>query len=196
MDESNKQQFKELLTVLVDSLNARALSVNQQKAYWIAMIDLPWSLVERAFYKAIRSCIWIPKPAELRSLAFGHQENAVLAFGLLSKSLDRFGCDQSFIFSDPIIHAAVREMGGMKRLGEVSAADFETWIRKEFERLYVVIAERVDELNPTRFKPIVGSTKRFVSVKCDYVTVTEDDSKVIEPHPDETIKNIAEKMSV
>lgn len=112
-------------------------------AYEWGLEGLTLEAIERAARQAMRQSKFMPSPAELRELAgeLPPTRRAVLAWDAFRKALFRPGYDHTVDFDDPIINATVRNLGGWIRVGEEwddrPAHEFDTWFRKEFERVYV-----------------------------------------------------------
>lgn len=140
MKQSDLNEFATAITALAATHRVEA-DPAMIEGYWMGMEDLPIDVVLSACKEALRTLSFFPKPVELRKLAGVRtsDENAALAWADVSEAAKR-----SALPDDPVAAEVVRHMGGPKRLGMMPAAEFETWGRKEFERIYVAVAETND----------------------------------------------------
>jgi hypothetical protein len=111
-------------------------------AYDIGLRGLSDAEIERAAALALRTCKFMPVPAELRELATGQGEGfeamAEKAFHALKQAMQRLGPDYSVNFADGLINATVRLLGGWIRVNEIPVGDeLDKWFRKEFIATYV-----------------------------------------------------------
>ncbi len=112
--------------------------------YWMGLNDLSEEQLERACMRAIRTCKFMPKPAELRELtgALSASAQAVLAFHDVEKALGSCGYYRSPNFEDKVINATIRNLGGWMRICDLSPEEFDKWFRKDFERIYAIYVDR------------------------------------------------------
>jgi len=100
--------------------------------------------------------------AELRDLAgcrrFSVEDKALLAWSALERAVSTVGCYKSRHFDDPLIHAAVRSLGGWERICEMSERDFDTFLRPQFLKTYAAFA-RVG-VSDEASRPLVGTFER------------------------------------
>lgn len=141
MIESDRENF----LLLIESL-AAAFGVSVEPAllegYWLGLDDLPIEALASAVRLAIRQSERMPRPRELRSLAgdMPNDARAVQAWGVVSRSVGRFGAYASVNFDDPVINATIRNLGGWPLICTKTVEEFETWLRKDFERIYASLA--------------------------------------------------------
>ena len=85
----------------------------------------------------------MPSPAELRELAgdLGARDAAILAWDAFERAVVSHGGYSTVLFEDPAINATVRQLGGWERCCEMPTEQFDTWLRKDFERIYAVMAK-------------------------------------------------------
>lgn len=109
-------------------------------AYWMGLSDLKQSEIDSACMQAISKCKFMPVPRELRELAgeIPVEQRAILAWDAFIGAVARLGYYRSPDFYDRVINATVRNLGGWKRVcEEAGEPKFETFGRKDFERIYV-----------------------------------------------------------
>lgn len=123
------------------------------EAYWQALRDLPIEAVETAARRAMGECRFFPKPAELRELAGGQTPalRAAEAFSHARKAISAHGRNRSVDFDDPIIPAVIRALRGTW-LGWCNShsEDLDTFLQRDFVRLYVEYAKSPPEKDMTR----------------------------------------------
>src|SRR3990167_7003922 len=88
MTLAESDDFTARLVALGELFNAE-LSPVKQALYFEALRDLPLALVVKALNQAVRTQVFMPKPAELRTLAVGDDECAVEGAWLEYKRLAR-----------------------------------------------------------------------------------------------------------
>ena len=129
--------------------------------YEMALDDLPIQNVALAVGRAIRECEYMPTGARLRELAgvVPLESRAAIAWGCLRKAIATHGAYRSICFDDTAINATVRNLGGWERICGTEAGDeFEKWLRKEFERVYVGFCKL--GCSPEMAGPLVGICDR------------------------------------
>lgn len=143
MRSIDKAQFAGLLEALATTFG-KQVDKAMLLGYWMGLSDLTESALERACMKAIRTCKFMPKPAELRELAgiLSPAAQAALAFADVDRALAVCGYYRSPNFEDVVINATIRNLGGWLRVCELSPEEFDKWFRKDFERVYAIYAER------------------------------------------------------
>lgn len=157
MTDRDKKRAAELITLLAEGFR-QSVTEATLLAYWMALNDLPLKGVETAVEKSLRECKFMPTAAELRSMSgeLSIAQRAATAFEVVARATQSIGGYKSVNFSDPICNAAIRNLGGWQRLCEVeSVEEFEKWIRKDFERVYMLIAQQ-DRVAPERCSPLLG----------------------------------------
>lgn len=143
MIEADKMRFTQMLGVVAESFE-KELTDGMARGYWAALQDLPMAEVTRAMQDALKTCEYMPRPANIRKLAgraeLGSDHRAALAWQAVRAAIARHGTYKSVDFDDPIVNCSIRNLGGWVALGQKSAEDFDIWTRKEFERIYQTIA--------------------------------------------------------
>lgn len=113
--------------------------------YFEALKDLPLEQVIGAMNQAVKTCTFMPKPAEIRTLAIGDTEDrAEGAWMLLRKAMGQVGSYRSLIVDDPVLAEAIVAVFGSWPQACLTDLSPEMWAskRKEFGRVYRVIADR------------------------------------------------------
>ena len=129
------------------------------KGYELGLEDLPIASIEQAVARALRQCKFMPSAAELRELA-GEMlpaHRAVLAWGVVVKTLAKYDHWDSVDFDDPVINATIRNLGGERGWEDLPAKledEGTKWVRKDFERVYIALAQSGISLEATR--PLIG----------------------------------------
>jgi hypothetical protein len=133
------KQFADLIVLMCaqydkEATEARILS------YWMCLDDLPLKDVALAIRQAMREREFLPTAKSIRDIAQGCPEDiAELAFVSLSNNVRSY---VSVDFEDRCINATVRHLGGMLRLCDMPATEFDTWFRKKFMKVYAMYQRR------------------------------------------------------
>lgn len=133
----DEDRFEALLRALFETFGQEP-TPGQILGYRLALDSLPIAELELGIARAMRSLKFLPKPVELRALAgvMATDTRAILAWGVVKQTVHRLSAYGSPDFDDPVINAAIRNMGGWIRLCNSPAEEFDTWVRKDFERIY------------------------------------------------------------
>lgn len=136
MNDNDRPEFAIVIAALCETFGREASKATTY-GYWLGLSDLSLSSVKDAATKAIRSCKFMPTPAELRELAgvTNATDRALLAWAAVEKAAP-LGSYKSVDFDDPLINAAIRSMGGWPAILEKTQQDFDTWVRKDFIAAY------------------------------------------------------------
>ena len=138
---TDEDQFETLLRALFETFG-QTPTAGQILGYRMAMDDVPIEDLERGVRRAMRDSKFLPKPVELRELAgvISLSARAALAWSAAKKAVHSIGSYGSVDFEDPTINAVIRNMGGWKEFCGRDADTFETFTRKDFERIYQLFA--------------------------------------------------------
>lgn len=136
MNDSDRSEFAIILAALCETFGREA-STATTYGYWLGLSDLTLPAVKDAATRAIRSCKFMPTPAELRELAgvASASDRALLAWAAVEKAAP-LGSYKSVDFDDPLINAAIRSMGGWPAILDNTQHNFDTFVRKDFVAAY------------------------------------------------------------
>jgi hypothetical protein len=153
MHVNDSAEFVRRLVMLSELFDV-SLSTAKQALYFEALRDLPFADVAASLNAAARACTFMPKPAELRKLAVGDDEDlaeqAWLAFRGAMRSA---GAYASLATQDPALGETIVAMFGGWPQACAEDLSPEMWSskRKEFGRVYRVLRDR--GLAGTRYLP-------------------------------------------
>lgn len=159
MQKTDLPRFVELITALAAAFGKEA-DEPMFLGYEMALDDVPIASIERAVRSAMRTCKFMPAAVELRELSgeIPPATRAVVAFGALQKTVETVGAYRTVDFDDPIINATVRNLGGWERVCDLPASEFDTFFRKDFERVYVSLFK--SGISGEQAAPLVGILDR------------------------------------
>ncbi len=148
-----------LIAALAATFNREADEAMFQ-GYELGLSDLPLDAVKLAVERAIRECKFMPTAAELRELsgAILSADRAVMAWDAFAKAVSQISYTKSVSFDDPVINATVRSLGGWERCTGIGGEEFDKWLRKDFERVYLAF-ER-SGVGPEAAAPLIGFVAR------------------------------------
>lgn len=119
--------------------------------YRSVLADIPADHLELACKRAIATCKFMPKPAEIRELAQANPEDietrAAKAWGIVNRAAAELGAYRTVDFEDRTINATVRGMAGnWPRFIEVYCSNRnEEFHRKDFLASYKAFASGISE---------------------------------------------------
>lgn len=144
MQPSDRPAFVQRL-VIVAELFGKPLSAAVQVLYFEALQDLEIAPVLAALHTSARTCTFMPKPAELRTLVVGDTEIAAERAWLTYKHTARtVGAYASPTFADGAIAVTLLAIfGSWERACAIDLSP-ELWVakRREFERVYRVARDQ------------------------------------------------------
>lgn len=171
MDIGDNGEFRRRLVTLGELFDLK-LGASRQALYFEALRDLPFDAVALALNQAAKACTFFPKPAELRKLAVGDQEDlAERAWMAFRQTMRLAGAYASIVVDDAA-------------LGEAITAVFQSWPqacsvelspemwaskRKEFGRVYRVLRDR--NLNGSRY--LCGISEQQNAGKRDWMAYVQ-----------------------
>jgi len=128
--------FVDCIVTLAEAFRAK-VTATTVKAYKIGLEGIDIKDLERGVAKAIRTCKFMPSASELRELSgeMSLADRALMAFAATEKALGRFGVYKSLDFDDRAINATVRALGGLERICDVPANEWQ-FLRKRFLETY------------------------------------------------------------
>lgn len=124
------------------------LAVVYSKPMDPVLIEIYWQALKAFDFKAVEAAMlahignpdvgqFMPKPADVvRFLKGSSQTQALQAWSLVLKTIQRVGHYPTVVFDDPLIHAVISDMGGWIALCKLLEEDT-PFRAKEFENRYV-----------------------------------------------------------
>lgn len=154
-NKTELQEFVRYLAALASSFGREADEPTCM-AYEIGLSDLPLEACRQAMMRAMRECKFMPSPAELRELAgvVTAKSRVVLAWDAFDSAVQRHGYYDSVSFDDPVLNATIRNLGGWQRVCDLPAEQYETFFRKEFDRVYLALLQT--GVTPEQGAPLLG----------------------------------------
>ncbi len=138
---TKQQTFVAIVTTLCESFN-RTATDGLLEGYWMALSDLSEDEMKRACSRAMAESKFMPVPSELLEFAGRSQSRAldiIEAWEAVRRAIDRHDYTDSVDFG-PLVNAVVRNLGGWQRLCDLGREQLDVWTRKEFERVYELLA--------------------------------------------------------
>lgn len=135
MPNSQRQDFAAMLATLATTFN-RPVTELLADAYWTALQDIPPNDLRAAVTECLRSCRFMPTPAEIREKC---QPNHALAAATEWQALIASFRGHPHQLA-PITQRVLKLLGGPETLGNRSPQENDTWTRREFLRLYELLA--------------------------------------------------------
>ncbi|HUT60448.1 MAG TPA: DUF6475 domain-containing protein [Phycisphaerae bacterium] len=141
MKPEQATRFATAISALVVTFSKEA-SEALFEGYRIGLEGVPVEAVEHAVARALRECKFMPLPAELRELAgiLSPADRAIKAWDIFTRAISVHGCYTSVNFDDPVINATIRNLGGWVPVLIEMEEQGDTWVRKNFERIYKSLA--------------------------------------------------------
>ena len=144
MQLGDSGEFTRRLVALGELFEANLTPV-KQAIYFEALRDVPFPAVAAALNAAARTCPFMPKPAEIRKLAVGDDEDQAERAWLAWKSATRrAGHMASLVLDDPALAETIVAVFGSWAESCAVELSPEMWTakRKEFGRVYRVLCDR------------------------------------------------------
>lgn len=140
MNNSDRAKFVTAIEALAASFRTE-VSEALLEGYWLALDDLTLAAVGLSVKRAMRECTFMPTAHELRGLSgeVRIEHRSILAWDAFESAVRLHGGYASVDFDDPIINATVRNLGGWERCCDLSAEEFDKFLRKDFERVYAAL---------------------------------------------------------
>jgi len=137
MTSDDKPEFASVMTALCTAFG-KELDEAILEAYWMALEDMPLDEFKQGSKKCLQEEEWMPKPGAIRRSAgiLSPDARAMVAFECVRKSIATHGAYVSVNFDDPVITATIRNMGGWIELCQLPTDKFNTFTRKDFEKIY------------------------------------------------------------
>lgn len=135
-DRQSTRKIEESLLGLAE-IWEKKFTKAQLAIYLKALENVPAERVLVAIDRAVSSCKWFPKPAELIEFAVGNlNEAAVHAWNILKDTIAKCGALESVYFEDPRISEMVEHFGGWVELCRSTEFELNTYRRNDFMKLY------------------------------------------------------------
>lgn len=170
MVDSDKTRFSVVMGTLGATFSHEPTPI-LMKAYFSAMADLEIEQVEQAAIKWIATGRFFPKPIELREQVQNTESRALAAWAVVERKLGgaSIGYIRAITFTDGLINAVLRSLGGLPRVKAMNQQDFANWFRRDFLIAYRELQRYgTDEVN---MKPLVESENaKLIAVACDWAT--------------------------
>lgn len=165
MNKSDKEQFATALSGMAEIFRSD-LSAVALGGYWSALNDLTVAAFRKGVESCLRSCRFMPAPAEIRSHSAGEPKaKAVGAWETVIGAIRSHGGWASVIFDDRAITNAVLSLGGWKHLTGLGGDALHVWARKEFLNAYrpstaePLALDGMGEEEPVRIASASGSAR-------------------------------------
>ena len=158
MDIADNTEFRQRLVLLAEVFDVK-LSPQRQALYFEALRDVPFEDVIHGLNQAVRQCKFLPRPAEIRTLALGDADDAIEAAWLsMRKAFSSIGSYASLVTTDAALGETILAMFGSWPAACASELTPEMWAskRKEFGRIYRVMLNRT--LDGPRLLPGICET--------------------------------------
>lgn len=141
MTDAEEKRFTTLIRALVESFGAKYTD-GMLMGYRLGLDGIPLEDIERGVQRALKECKFMPKPVELRDMSgvTPLAVKAALAWTAVKKAVHSLSAYGSPDFEDPVVNAVIRNMGGWVQFCGRDSDTFETFTRKDFERLFVLFA--------------------------------------------------------
>ena len=144
----------------IGELYGKVISEALTDIYWQALKRFELCDVQRAFQVHIDNpdCgQFFPKPADVVRFIEGSGETKALhAWAKVEKAISHIGSYQSIAFDDPLIHAALDDMGGWIKLCSTTIDEM-PFRANEFQKRYMGFVNKPPERHP---KYLCGITER------------------------------------
>lgn len=153
--EEEKDQLQLALCSLWQLHNPKGpkLPIETQRAYLMALKDLEIDAVVSAIKSSMLVSTFFPKPVEIRSLAGRSLESQTqLAWGELNEAVYAYGTADQIAFTDPVLAATVRNMGGLAVIAGRTPSDLASYGYHQFKDIYAALSTSNVNANPKPFR--------------------------------------------
>lgn len=162
MTSTDQQPFVLLMTSIAE-LYGKKLSKPLLDIYWRCLEPYSLALIRTALKAHILhpdGGQFMPKPADVLRIIHGNSETQALqAWGKVLQAIRMVGSYDSVVFDDPVIHAAIMELGGWVELCHSDTKSL-VFIGKQFEKIYSGYLHRKPSHYP---KQLSGQIKQQVA---------------------------------
>lgn len=137
MPTTHSDSLRKKLVAMMFAAHRSKLTDLSMEVYLAGLGDIPDEALKAAVISCIRSNKFLPTVAEIRSQVVGTSSERALNGWLAVLKATRFGRYRWINFSDPIVNAAVRVMGGWPGLlDRMNTPENEKWVKHEFIKTY------------------------------------------------------------
>lgn len=155
-----KSEFAESMAVITITLD-RPMPSERMAAYFQLLQDIPEDDFSRGVRQLLNDRVYsnIPSPAELRQAAQGtragidHQARALRAWQSVTEAFSKAGSYRSVTFSDPLVNATVRAVGGWVELCECENREID-FKQRDFLKHYAALLQTGTHAEQCR--PLLG----------------------------------------
>jgi hypothetical protein len=139
MNAADQEKFTQGLLILAEVYN-RKLSSLLLHTYWDCLKKYSFSVFEATLWNFLKNPDYakkgFPSPAEwIKAIEGDADSQSLAAWTEIIKTIRHVGHYDSVIFSDPLIHVVIKDMGGWIFLCQQSEREL-IFLQKEFERRY------------------------------------------------------------
>lgn len=197
MENSDKKRFAVVLGLLGATFKNEITPLVMQ-AYFSAMSDLTIEQVEHAGNRWLATGKFFPKPVELRELAkpdtadYEAGQAWILAVQCVSDH------PRPLAFTDTLIHATIRRLGGRATFSQIGAIELERFWRSRFIDEYKRL-RAMETIPASMLAPLSGMVapthyledRSPIRIACEYATTTPR----IEHRPSGQINDLVLELS-
>lgn len=139
-DKSREGGIAAAITMLAEAYGRTVTKVTFL-AYIAGLDGLTVEQIEQGVNRALKTCKFMPAPAELRELAgeLKGQDRAVKAWMALERAIVQQGAYRTVDFDDRVVNATVRSLGGWERICATDPKEFDTFLRQKFIASYAAL---------------------------------------------------------
>jgi Domain of unknown function (DUF6475) len=139
MTKMDQEKFTQGLMVLAEVYN-RKLSSLLLHTYWNCLKKYSYAVFEATWWDFLKNPDYakrnFPSPADwIKAIEGDTESKSLAAWTEIITSIRQVGHYESVMFTDPLIHSVIRDMGGWIFLCQQSERDL-IFSQKEFERRY------------------------------------------------------------
>ena len=152
MQLNEKQAFFSILTVIAETVNKK-ISPVLMKTYWGCLKDYSFAEVQQALGELLKNPDvkkhpYFPAPNDVVALIQGDVgDKSLMAWTEVKRAISEIGHYDSVIFSDELIHAVIRDMGGWIHLCQCTEKEL-TFAQRDFERRYQMYCRKQPKILP------------------------------------------------
>lgn len=142
MEERYRESFTKIMLGLGEVFDKQVSEV-LLSIYWEALKPYPWKKVKDALNKAVVTCRFFPKPADIVDFINGAdktEEQAERAWATLLDAIKRYGPYMSVTFEDGRIARCIELMGGWEEVNSWKTSELQ-FRRKDFLSIYRSLPE-------------------------------------------------------